>query len=135
MALGTRPRSAAPTGPTTNPAKLNRPGGTGNRGQQCIPVSGLNPPCQFRGLQPAPQATDVITLSISTPYMAGNLRPSFTAIYDWSGSYLLQPGIDWTFWDPFRVSIRYNYIEGRYYGVGLSKTKDNAWIELQYLLY
>jgi Protein of unknown function (DUF1302) len=135
MALGIRPRSAAPTGPTTNPAKLNRPGGTGNRSQQCIPVSGLNPPCQFRGLLGVPQATEAITLSISTPYMAGNLRPSVNFFYDWAGAYLFQPGIDWTFWDPFRVSVRYNYIEGRYSGIGFSKTKDNAWIELQYLLY
>jgi len=133
--LGVRPRSAAPTGPTTNPAKLNRPGGTGNRANGCIPVSGPNPPCQFTGLLPAPQATEVVTLSISTQYMAGNLRPSFAVIYDWSGSYLLQPGVDWTFWDPFRVSLRYSFIEGRYAGVGFSKFKDNAWIELQYLLY
>src|SRR5262249_4487035 len=53
-----RPRNAAPTGPTTNPAKLNRPGGPGNRANVCIPVSGPNPPCQFSGLLPFPQATE-----------------------------------------------------------------------------
>ena len=31
--------------------------------------------------------------------MGGNLRPSLTGFYDWSGAWLVQPGIDWTFWD------------------------------------
>jgi hypothetical protein len=76
------------------------------------------------------------TLSINTQYMGGNMRPSFTFFYDWSGSYLVQPGIDWTFWDPFRASISYNYIEGRgNRGLGLQNRKDNIWFELQYLLY
>src|SRR5262249_16860135 len=109
-----RPRNAAPTGPTTNPAQLNRPGAPGHPANGCVPVSGPNPPGQFSGLRPFPQATEALTLSISTPYMAGNLRPSVNFFYDWSGSYLFQPGIDWTFWDPFRVSVRYSMIEGRY---------------------
>jgi hypothetical protein len=72
--------------------------------------------------------------------MGGNLRPSFVFFYDWAGAYLIQPGIDWTFYDPFRVSLRYNWIEGNYQagflgGVGAAKTKDNIWLELQYLLY
>ncbi|MBI3303357.1 MAG: hypothetical protein HYZ72_14935, partial [Deltaproteobacteria bacterium] len=157
FAIGVRPRKAAPTGPTTNPAKLRRPPGeanpltapqgsnTGNRTQGCItplidpanPAAGRkpNPPCIFKGLQGLAQDTELFTLSISTQYMAGNLKPSVVFFYDWSGSYLFQPGIDWTFYDPFRLSIRYNFIEGRYAGIGLFKTKDNAWIELQYLLY
>lgn len=76
------------------------------------------------------------TLSISTAYMAGNLRPSFGVLYDWSGSYALTPQLDWTFWDPFRVSVRYNYIEGQATeGIGIQNRKDNIWVELQYLLY
>jgi hypothetical protein len=76
------------------------------------------------------------TLSISTAYMAGNMRPSFSFLYDWSGSFLIQPGLDWTFWDPFRVSIRYNYLDGRANrGLGIQNRKDNVWFELQYLLY
>ena len=86
-------------------------------------------------LLPVPQATEIVTLSISTQYLAGNLRPSVNFFYDWAGAYLFQPGIDWTFWDPLRVSVRYSFIDGRYSGIGLFKTKDNAWIELQYLLY
>jgi hypothetical protein len=67
--------------------------------------------------------------------MGGNLRPSITYFYDWSGSWLFQPGVDWTFYDPFRVSVRYNLIDGRYSGIGFFKTRDNIWVELQYLLY
>src|SRR5215813_7273466 len=130
-------RPAAPTGPTTDPAKLNRPGGTGARAQACIPAPGsTTPPCVFKRTFGVPQATEIFTLSISTPYMAGNLRPSVNFFYSWAGAYFVQPGIDWTFWDPFRVSVRYNLIEGNNEPViGLQKIKDNAWIELQYLLY
>jgi Protein of unknown function (DUF1302) len=76
------------------------------------------------------------TLSISTQYLAGNVRPSFTVFYDWSGSYSVTPAMDWTFWDPFRMNIRYNYIDGRANrGLGIQNRKDNVWFELQYLLY
>jgi len=85
------------------------------------------------------QAQDwLTTLSISTQYIGGNVRPSFTFFFDWSGSFLVQPGLDWTFYDPFRVSFRYNYIDGRgsnRAAIGTSNRKDNVWIELQYLLY
>jgi len=44
--------------------------------------------------------------------------------------------VDWTFWDPFRASVRYNYLDGRgNRGLGFSNNKDNVWVELQYLLY
>ncbi len=76
------------------------------------------------------------TLSISTQYLAGNVRPSLTVFYDWSGSILMQPGIDWTFYDPFRMSIRYSWLDGRANrGLGIQNRKDNVWFELQYLLY
>jgi hypothetical protein len=68
--------------------------------------------------------------------MGGNLRPSLLFVYDWQGSWQVQPGIDWTFWDPFRASVRYNWIDGNYGGAaGTFKTKDNVWLEIQYLLY
>jgi hypothetical protein len=68
--------------------------------------------------------------------MTGDLRPSVTFFYDWAGAWLVQPGIDWIFYNPFRLSVRYNYLDGRYAGtIGLFKTRDNIWVELQYLLY
>ena len=43
--------------------------------------------------------------------------------------------MDWIFHRSFRLSVRYNYLDGRYTGIGFFKTKDNIWVELQYLLY
>jgi hypothetical protein len=76
------------------------------------------------------------TLSISTSYLGGNLRPSFNFFYDWAGSWLVQPGFDWKFWDPFSLNIRYNWIDGNYGpAIGVFKTKDSVWLEFQYQLY
>jgi hypothetical protein len=76
------------------------------------------------------------TLAINTQYMAGNVRPNLVLFYDWSGSMLIQPGIDWTFWDPWRLSVKYNWLDGRANrGLGIQNRKDNVWLELQYLLY
>ncbi len=161
FATGVRPRFAAPTGPTTNRDKLlrapliNAPGvptptvqggNTGNRGQQCITRVGADgkrrthPPCEYRGLLPVPNDQEITTFSASTTYMGGNLRPSFVMQYDWAGAWLMQPSMTWTFWDPFRVNVTYNWIEGRWTGglaggIGWLKAKDNIWIELQYQLY
>jgi hypothetical protein len=55
-------------------------------------------------------------------------------LYDFAGSWLIQPGIGWAFWDPFRVQLRYNYLDGRYSGIGVFKTRDNFWLELQHVL-
>jgi hypothetical protein len=99
----------------------------------CAPGSGSATGCSLWNF---PGQDLLTTFVASTQYLGGNLRPSFTFFYDWSGSYLLQPGIDWTFWDPFRASIRYNYLEGRgNEGLGIQNRKDNIWFELQYLLY
>lgn len=76
------------------------------------------------------------TLLVSTQYRGGSLRTALGFFYDWSGSWLVQPGLDWIFWDPFRASLRYNYLDGRgNRGLGFSNNKDNIWVELQYLLY
>lgn len=99
----------------------------------CAPGSGSRAGCSLFNFGDQDQLT---TLSISTPYRGGNLRPSLTFFYDWSGSWLLQPGVDWTFWDPLRLSMRYSWIEGRgNAGIGAQNTKDNVWLELQYVLY
>ena len=134
-ALPLRPRAAGPTGPNPTPAQAARPGGVGNRTATCITGPDGNTPCVYKGLLGFPVETQIFTLAISTPYMAGNLTPRVTFFYDFSGSWLVQPGVDWTFWDPFRLQVRYNYIDGRYAGIGFFKTRDNIWVELQYLLY
>jgi hypothetical protein len=99
----------------------------------CQPGTGSRNACR---LWRYPHQDWLTTLSISTQYAAGNVRPSLVWFYDWSGSMSLTPGLDWTFYDPFRVSLRYNWIDGRANrGLGIQNRKDNVWVELQYLLY
>jgi len=76
----------------------------------CAPGSGSRAGCSLWNFGGQELLT---TLAISSPYLAGNLRPSVLGFYAWSGSWLVQPGVDWTFWDPWRVSMRYNYIDGK----------------------
>jgi hypothetical protein len=131
-------RTAAPVGPNPTPQQAARPGGPGTRsGVTCGAPQGPGgtAPCTFRGLQGFPKATQLFTLAISTPYLAGNLTPNVTFFYDFSGSWFVQPGVNWTFWDPWRMQVRYNWLDGRYAGIGLLKTRDSIWVELQYLLY
>lgn len=79
---------------------------------------------------------ELVTLAVNTQYWRGNLRPSLTVFYDWSGSWLLQPGIDWIFHEPFRLSLRYAWLDGRNnMGLGTLNRADNVWFELQYLMY
>jgi hypothetical protein len=76
------------------------------------------------------------TFNVNTPYMGGNLRPSFTFFYNWHGNWLMQPGVDWRFWDPFALSVRYNVLDGRGNGgLGFFNRRNNVWVEFQYLLY
>jgi hypothetical protein len=144
FATGVNHRYLAPIGPNRSADVLAdraaRGLGPGVQTQACIPVSGPNPPCKIRRLLPIQDTQEIATLSVSTQYFGGNVRPSFTFFYDWSGAWLMQPGLDWTFYDPFRASIRYNWIDGNNNGgaaggIGFAKYKDNVWLELQYLLY
>jgi hypothetical protein len=130
--------------PITNRFAAPRPdgpprvGGNGNRAGACTnapPKPANTPPCDFQRLIGFPVETQVFTLAISTPYMGGNLTPNLAFLFDMSGAWLVQPGVNWTFWDPWRMQVRYNWIDGRYAGIGFSKTKDSIWVELQYLLY
>lgn len=100
----------------------------------CGPGTGTTAGC---ALQIQGKEDWLTTLAISTQYFAGNVRPSFIFFYDWSGAWLIQPGLDWTFWDPFRASVRYNYLDGRAgtSNLGNANRRDSIWFELQYLLY
>jgi hypothetical protein len=137
-------RKIATIGPgRTDPKLLTRIGGQGDRAFSCVkdgqagaPTSPQTTPCRFRRLLPLQDWDMINTLSVSTSYMGGNLRPAMVFIYDWNGAWLVQPGFDWKLWDPFAMSIRYNWIDGNYGGaVGTFKTKDSVWLEFQYQLY
>ena len=134
-ALALSPRSGAPTGPTSDPRQLSRPGGPGSRTNPCsLPQGRSTPPCAFRGSLGFPAESQTFTLTVSSPYLRGTLTPRLLLLYDFAGSWLIQPGLDWAFWDPFRIQLRYNYLDGRYSGIGVFKTRDNFWLELQYVL-
>jgi hypothetical protein len=109
--------------PVTNAAVAARCGsGTGSR-------AGCS-------LAKAPSRDWLTTFSVNTPYAGGNIRPSFVFFYNWHGNWLIQPGLDWKFWDPFALSVRYNVLDGRGNGgLGFLNRKDNIWVELQYQLY
>jgi hypothetical protein len=131
-------RNMATIGPNrTDPNLLNRPGGAGNRSFACLSDTGVSAtaPCKARRLLTLQDWDMSNTLSISTTYMGGNLRTALGFFYDWNGSWLMQPGVDWKFWDPFAMSVRYNWIDGNYGGIGTFKTKDSIWLEFQYQLY
>jgi hypothetical protein len=133
-----RPRTAAPTGPNPSSKEAARPGGIGVRTSPCYVDPERTAPCVYRGFFGTPRGTQITTLAITTKYFAGNLEPSVTIFYDWVGAWLVQPGVNWLFHDPFRLSIRYNWLDGRYAvdgGIGLFKTRDNIWVELQWELY
>jgi hypothetical protein len=123
---------------TNDPEFAGRPGGPGLRGGACVNAAGKpanTPPCDFQRLLGRASEDATFTLAVSTPYLSGNLTPRLVFLYDFAGSWLVQPGVDWTFWDPFRLQVRYNYIDGRYTGIGFFKAKDHVYLELQYLLY
>lgn len=145
FATGVNYRFLGPIGPNRSQKVLDQRAARGLspglNAPACIPRAGrTTPPCAVRRLVPIQDTQEIFTFSASTQYLGGNLRPTFTFFYDWSGAWLAQPGIDWTFYDPFRVSVRYNWLDGAYNGgaaggIGFAKYKDNVWLELQYLLY
>jgi hypothetical protein len=123
---------------TNDPRFAGRPGGPGLRGGACVNGAGKpanTPPCDFQRLIGTAAESSVFTLAASTPYLGGNLTPRLVFLYDFAGSWLIQPGVDWTFWEPFRFQMRYNFIDGKYSGIGFFKAKDHIYFELQYLLY
>ncbi|HXG19808.1 MAG TPA: DUF1302 family protein [Methylomirabilota bacterium] len=146
FATGVPLHRMGPIGPNRSAAVLAKRAAAGlapgiNAPACILPAGRTTPPCSLRRVFPIQDTQELMTLAISTQYFGGNVRPSLTAFYDWSGAWLLQPGLDWTFYDPFRVSLRYNYLDGRLGavgaggGLGPAIAKDNFWVEFQYLLY
>jgi hypothetical protein len=73
------------------------------------------------------------TLSISTSYRSGVISPALNFIYDWQGSWLVQPGITFVR-DPFRLLVQYNYIDGQFNGVGFLRDRDNLVVQLEVVI-
>lgn len=97
-------------------------------GHFAIPVS--EPSRQNRSLVNIDQHQFVNTLSISTSFRSGVIKPQLVFFYDWQGSWLVQPGITLTR-DPFRLTLQYNYLDGQYNGIGLLRDRDNLITQLE----
>lgn len=61
------------------------------------------------------------------------MQPTLTFFYDWEGSWLFQPALQFIR-DPFRFTIEYNNIWGRFISIGVFKDKDNLAFRIDYLL-
>ena len=97
-------------------------------GHFAIPVS--EPSRQNQSLVNIDQHQFVNTLSISTSFRSGVIKPQLVFFYDWQGSWLVQPGITLTR-DPFRLTLQYNYLDGQYNGIGLLRDRDNLITQLE----
>ena len=97
-------------------------------GHFAIPVS--EPGRQNQSLVNIDQHQFVNTLSISTSFRSGVIKPQLVFFYDWQGSWLVQPGITLTR-DPFRLTLQYNYLDGQYNGIGLLRDRDNLITQLE----
>ena len=97
-------------------------------GHFAIPVS--EPDRQNQSLVNIDQHQFMNTLSISTSFRSGVIKPQLVFFYDWQGSWLVQPGVTLTR-DPFRLTLQYNYLDGQYNGMGLLRDRDNLITQLE----
>jgi hypothetical protein len=77
------------------------------------------------------------TLLVSTSYFSGQVSPSLLMLYDWSGGFVVAPGVQFIR-DPFRFSMSYNYLEASRLkgasGVSLLRDRDNILFQFEYVI-
>ncbi len=73
------------------------------------------------------------TLSVSTSYYSGVISPALVFLYDWQGTWLVQPGVTFVR-DPFRLTLQYNYIDGQFNGIGFLRDRDNLIVQLEVVI-
>jgi len=77
------------------------------------------------------------TLLISTAYASGQVNPSVTLFYDWSGSFVFIPSVTFVR-DPFRFTVEYNYLEAGDLkgnsGTSLLRDRDNLLFQFEYVI-
>jgi hypothetical protein len=77
------------------------------------------------------------TLLIATSYYSGQISPSLTLFYDWSGSFVALPQITFSR-DPFRFSMSYSYLVASKLkgasGVSLLRDRDNVLFQIEYVI-
>ncbi len=77
------------------------------------------------------------TLLIATSYYSGQINPSLTLFYDWSGAFVAIPQITYSR-DPFRFTVSYSYLEASSLkgasGVSLLRDRDNFLFQFEYVI-
>jgi len=77
------------------------------------------------------------TFFIGTSYYSGQVNPSLTIFYDWSGSVVLIPSVTFSR-DPFRLTLQYNYLDANRLkgasGTSLLRDRDNFLFQVEYVL-
>lgn len=77
------------------------------------------------------------TLLIATSYYSSQVNPNFLMAYDWSGAFLVAPGVTFSR-DPFRFRVEYNYLYGGRLkgasGISLLRDRDNVLFQLEYVI-
>jgi hypothetical protein len=77
------------------------------------------------------------TLLISTAYASGQIIPSLTFLYDWSGSFVAIPSVTLSR-DPFRFTLQYNFLTSGSLrgasGTSLLRDRDNFLFQFEYVL-
>ncbi|HVN84740.1 MAG TPA: DUF1302 family protein [Candidatus Binatia bacterium] len=77
------------------------------------------------------------TFFVTTSYRSGTVNPSFTFFYDWSGSFVYAPSIQFSR-DPWRLSVGLNILDAGSLkgnsGVSLLRDRDNVVFQLEYAI-
>lgn len=77
------------------------------------------------------------TLLISTSYASGQIVPSLTMVYDWSGAFAAIPQVTFLR-DPLRFVISYSYLTANRLkggsGVSLLRDRDNILFQIEYVI-
>lgn len=72
------------------------------------------------------------TLAMSTSYLSGKMAPQLSIAYDVRGAWFFQPQVNLIF-EPFRVLLQYNRIEGERTNFGLLRDIDQFSVNITYL--
>jgi hypothetical protein len=77
------------------------------------------------------------TLLITTSYYSGQVTPTLTLVYEWSGAWAVIPELTLSR-DPFRFNIGYNYLFASTLkggaGVSLLRDRDNVIFQIEYVI-
>jgi hypothetical protein len=77
------------------------------------------------------------TILLATSYMSGQINPSLTFAYDWSGALVTQPQVTLSR-DPFRFTFSYSLLYAAHLkgasGISLLRDRDNVLFQFEYVI-